>query len=131
MGKPVQCLVLACLCVAAACVVSGQDARAADGEKVGEQDKKRAALWQALGKALPKEYREIDVYAENSSLSQILFRSRGTTLTFSLQTGKVEPVLHMKALPRINRITFEQNKSGGYFALWANGQRELTISAEK
>ena len=96
-----------------------------------DEVKKRSALWQALWKALPEKYKEIDVYAENSSLSQVLFRSQGTTLTFSLQTGKVEEVHHMKALFKINRITYEQREAGGYYALWYNGQRELTISAEK
>ena len=129
MNKLVPCLVLACL-FAAACAVPGWAAGAADGEKGGEEDKKRAALWQALLKALPEKYKEIDVYAENAALSQVLFRSQGVTLTFSLKTGKVEPVLHMKALPKVNRITFEQNKTGGYFALWYYGQRELTVSAD-
>jgi hypothetical protein len=131
MNKLMPCLVLACLFVATTCRVPVQVARAADGEKGNEEGKKRAALWQALLKALPKKYKEIDVYAENPSLSQVLFRSQGTTLTFSLKTGKVEPVLHMKAIPKVNRITFEQNKNGGWFVLWYYGQRELEFSADE
>ena len=83
MNKVVPCLVLACLFVATTCRLPVQVAGAADGEKGNEDGKKRAALWQALLKALPEKYKEIDVYAENPSLSQVLFRSQGTTLTFS------------------------------------------------
>lgn len=133
MSKLVHCLVLACLFVAATCVAPGQVAGAADGEKGDEESKKRAALWQALHKALPEKYKKISVYAENPSLSEVVLRSQGTTLLFSLKTGKVEEVLHGKALVTINRITFGESKlgGGGYFALWYNGRRELTISAEK
>lgn len=126
----VLCLVLVCLFVAPVGRMPGQVARAAEVEE-NEEGKKRAALWKALGKALPEKYREIDVYAENPSLGQVVFRSHGTTLTFSLKTGKVEPVLHMKVLPKINRITFEQNKNGGWFVLWYYGQRELEIGADE
>lgn len=124
-----QCLVVACLFVAALCVGPRQVGVAAGGEK--GKGEKRAALWKALHKALPKKYKKIDVYAENSSLSEVLFRSQGTTLRFSLRTGKVEPVLHMKALPKINRITYEKREAGGSYALWYNGHRELTISADE
>jgi hypothetical protein len=92
---------------------------------------RRAALWQALEKALPEKYKVIDAYAEIPSLSAVLFRSRGTTLTFSLKTGKVEEVAHGKALGKINRITFEERKGAGDFALWYNGRRELTIAADR
>jgi len=110
----------------------GQSARAADREKEDAVDKERAALWQALANALPEKYKVIDAYAENPSLSVALFRSQKTTLMFSLKTGKVEEVPHMKALGKINRITFEEGKSGSEWVLWHNGQRQLTISgAEK
>ena len=33
----------------------------------------------------------------------------------------------MKALGRINRITFEQREDGGSWILWLNGKQELTI----
>jgi len=131
MNKLVPSLVLVCLFVAATGTVPGRVACAADSEKGDEEGKKRAALWQALLKALPEKYKEIDVYAENPSLSQVLFRSQGTTLTFSLKTGKVEPVLHMKLLRKVNRITFEQNKHGGWFVLWYYGEKELEISADE
>jgi hypothetical protein len=109
----------------------GQSARAAGGEKEDVVGRKRAALWQALAKALPEKYKEIDAYAENRSLSVVLFRSQRTTLTFSLKTGKVEEVPHGKTLGKINRITFEERKGGGDFALWHNGRRELTIAVER
>jgi hypothetical protein len=127
MGRLISGLVLGCLFGMAA----GPSARAADGEKEDVVGKKRAALWQALQNALPEKYKEIDAYAENPSLSAVLFRSQRTTLTFSLKTGKVEEVPHGKALGKINRITFEQRKDGGDFALWYNGRRELTIAGER
>jgi len=106
-------------------------ARPADPEKVDEAGKKRAALWEALEKALPKEYAQIDVYAENPSLTAVLFRSGSATLQFALKSGKVEVVHHMKVLGRINRITFYENKSGGAWILWLNGRHELSISGDK
>jgi hypothetical protein len=131
MGRLMSCLVLGCLFGMATCMAPGQSARAADQEKEDVVGKKRAALWQALEKALPEKYKEIDAYAENPSLSAVLFRSRGTTLTFTLKTGKVEEVPHGKVLGKINRITFEERKGGGDFALWYNGRRELTIAAAR
>ena len=106
-------------------------ARPADPEKGDEAGKKRAALWEALEKALPKEYAQIDVYAENPSLTAVLFRSGSATLQFALKSGKVEVVHHMKVLGRINRITFYENKSGGAWILWLNGRHELSISGDK
>src|SRR5262245_33892928 len=107
-----------------ACAAPGQGARAADEEKGGEPSPKRAALWQALEKSLPNKYQQIDAYAEDASLTRVLFRSQGDTLLFSLKTGKVEEVPHMKALGNINRITFEEDKGGGHFVLWYDGRQE-------
>ena len=121
-------LVLACLIVLTACVTASGRARAADQEKADKADKKRQELWQALEKALPKKYQPIEAYAENPSLTVVLFRSQGATLRFSFKTRKVEQVQHMKLLGRINRITFEERKDEGAWVLWYNGQRELTIA---
>jgi hypothetical protein len=129
MSKSVQRLVLICLCIAAACVAAGQVADTADREKATEAAKKRSAqreaLWEALEKALPEEYKSIDVYAENPSLSVVLFRSKRTTLRFSLRDGKVEEVGHMKALNRINCITYDERQRG--FVMWLNGKAELFV----
>ena len=116
-----------------ACMAPGQSARAADRETEDVVGKQRAALWQALENALPEKYKEIDAYAENSSLTVVLFHGPGSTqaLRFSLTTGKVEEVGHMKALGRINRITFEEGKDGGSWVLWYNGRRELTIGEKE
>jgi len=92
-------------------------------------DKKREELWQALLKALPKEYKQIDAYAENASLTAVLLYSRHAVLKFSLESRKVEEIHVMKALGRINRITFEQHEDGGNWILWLNGKRELTMDA--
>ncbi|MFO0880409.1 MAG: hypothetical protein U0840_23940 [Gemmataceae bacterium] len=130
MSRLIGWMVLACLLIFIGQGV-GWGASPAKGDKRDDQATKRAALWQALLKALPEKYREIDVYAENPSLTQVLFRSKGTTCLFSLRTGKVEPVLHMKLLPRINRITYEQNKVASFYALWYYGTMELSISADE
>src|SRR5262249_33005733 len=131
MGRLMSGLVLGCLLGMGTWLAPGQSARATDGEKEDVVGKKRAALWRALEKALPEKYKEIDAYAENPSLSAVLFCSQRTTLSFSLKTGKVEEVPHGKALGKINRITFEERKGGGDFGLWYNGRRELTIAAER
>jgi hypothetical protein len=131
MDRLTSRLMLVGLLGIATSMAPGQGTRAAGSEEGDAVDKKREALWQALEKALPEKYREIDVHAENPSLTQVLFRSQGMTLTFSLKTGKVEEVPHMKALAKINRITFEESQGGGDFALWHNGRRELTVAAER
>src|SRR5262249_58680121 len=110
MGRLMSGLVLGCLLGMGTWLAPGQSARATDQEKEDMVGKKRAALWQALEKALPEKYKEIDAYAENPSLTVVLFHSPASTqaLRFSLKTGKVEEVDHMKGLGRINRITFEE-----------------------
>src|SRR5262249_39457471 len=118
MARLLSCLVLGYLFGMATGMASGQSARAVDPEQEDVAGKKREALWQALEKALPEKYKEIDAYAENPSLSVVLFRSQRTTLQFSLKTGKVEEVPHMKELGKINRITFEEREGGG--RLYAN-----------
>src|SRR5262249_56663669 len=127
MGRLRSGLVLGCLFGMGTCLVLGQSAWAADREKEDVVSKARAALWQALEKALPEKYKKVAVYAENPSLTVVLFHSPGSTqaLRFSLKTGKVEKVGHRKVLGLINRITFEEGKAGGDWVLWSNGRREL------
>jgi len=96
-------------------------------EKSTQADKKREELWRALTKALPKRYEQIDAYAENPTLTKVLFYSGGATLKFSLESGKVEEISVMKTLGRINRITFEADGDAGTWILWRDGRRELTI----
>jgi hypothetical protein len=86
----------------------------------------RQELWVALEKALPEEFREIDVYAENDALTRVLFRSQGKTLLFSLESGKVERVIHQKHVRRANRVTYVP----GTFILWYNGRVELKVASE-
>ena len=131
MIRLVRRLAVVWLFVATVFAAPGQSARAARTETEDEADKKRAEIWEALEKELPKDYQQIDAYAENPSLTVVLFRSKGVTLRFSLKTGKVEEIKHMKKLAWINRITFEQDKGKEVWVLWHNGQRELTIGAEE
>src|SRR5262245_41455019 len=95
-------------------------------ESLPRAPQKRQDLWQALEKALPEEFREIDVYAETDALTRVLFRSQGKTFVFSVETGKVTQLDHMKFLRRVNRITY----TSGTFSLWYNGRVELNIGAE-
>jgi hypothetical protein len=89
--------------------------------------KQRQVLWQTLVKVLPKKYKSIDVYAENASLTVVVFRSQSATLKFTLKTKKIEEIPHSNKLARINRITFEDAKDSGKWVLWYNGRRELSI----
>jgi hypothetical protein len=101
-------------------------------EAARREEARREALWAALFKACPKEAQDINVYAENDSLTQVCFRSGGQTMLFSLRTGRAEPVHHMKALPRgsVNRITyFSRGPDDGAFILWSNGKHQLSIIA--
>ena len=86
----------------------------------------RQDLWEALEKSLPEEVRDIDVYAENDSLTRVLFRSQEMTFMFSTETGKVTHQDHQKFLRRVNRITYVPGK----FILWYNGRAESTIGTE-
>ena len=133
MARFAQRLVLAYLIILTACVTASGHARAASPEKADKVDKKRQQIWQALEKALPKKYQPIDAYAENPSLTVVLFHSPASTqaLRFSLKTGKVEELGHKKGLSRINRITFDEGKDGGDWVLWYNGRPELTIGDSK
>lgn len=101
------------------------------GEQTGrvqsEESEKRTALWQALMEACPQEYREIEVYGENPALTQVCFRSKGVTLLFDARREKVEVQNHVKMLPRINRVTYREDASGGVFLLWYYGQLELSL----
>ena len=127
MSRSLAVLIRPGLLVLTVCLTLGAIARAADAEKEDVDGKKRAVLWKAMEESLPKEHEEIGVYAENPSLTAVLFRSHGLTMRFSLQDGKVEEVMHMKKLGTINRITFEEVQGRGNWVLWYNGQRELTI----
>jgi hypothetical protein len=101
-------------------------------EAAKREEARREALWAALFKACPKEAQDINVYAENDTLTQVCFRSGGRTMLFSLKTGKAEVVHHMKALPRgsVNRITyFSRGRDDGAFILWFSGKHQLTIVA--
>ena len=135
VGEPlvefVRPLAVVWLFIATLVAAPGQSARAVRPETEDEAAKKRAEIWEALEKELPKDYQQIDAYAENPALTVVLFRSKGVTLRFSLKTGKVEEIKHMKKLAWINRITFEQDKGKEVWVLWHNGQRELTIGAEE
>jgi hypothetical protein len=131
MIRSLQRPVLACLFPFAICVAICGSPHAANAQTRDEFANQRAALWRALEESLPAEYNPIDVYAENHSLTAVLFRSKNVTLEFSLDTGKVDVIMHMKELDRINRITYENASSDGIWVLWHNGQRELTIGTGK
>ncbi|HLN30410.1 MAG TPA: hypothetical protein VK395_21890 [Gemmataceae bacterium] len=108
---------LACIYIAAPWAAPAPIGRATEGTRAvplealaeDKADKKREELWKALMKALPKEYKEIDAYAENSSLTAVLLYGRHAVRKFSLESRKVEQIPVMKALGRINRIAFEQH----------------------
>jgi hypothetical protein len=132
----VQRLILPlCLCLAGGSAVFGAQEPSQGPPAAQATESKRADLWKAFGKALPDgvTWQAIDVYAENASLSQICFRSRGVTYVFDLASGKTQPVLHAKALPdrSVNAITFLEGKAGGAFILWSNGTQQLSISARE
>ena len=111
-------------------VLGGESApQRQQGEQEPDQAR-RLRLWKSLREACPEKYRNIKVYGENDDLTVVCFRSERTTLMFRTKTGKVEPVIHMKVLPPVNRITYFENERGtGRFRLWHDGEVELTISS--
>jgi hypothetical protein len=117
-----------CMAVAAGMTLSNTHAKD-EARESPMADKKREELWKALTKALPTKYNEIDAYAENPSLTEVLFYSQGAVLKFSLEGAKLEEIQMMKRLGRINSITFEKRDNGGNWILWLNGQREAVIDA--
>ena len=102
---------------------NGQDAIAAE-----PIDKKRTELWQTLISVLPKDYEQIDVYAENVALNTVLLYSHGEVIKFTLTTKRLEKYQFAKVLGRINRITFSQNSDEGTWTLWSNGAVQSNIS---
>ena len=113
-------------------------AHAAAVEPAGSEEAKRNALWAAFQKAKPKDLGEIYAYGENPSLSAICFSTDRWMYLFSTKDGKVNDLTFMKVLPKINRITFREDKqlekSGpgkGWFVLWADGKVEMQFLADK
>jgi hypothetical protein len=107
-------------------------------EPAGGEQAKRKALWAAFRKAKPKKIGDIDAYGENPSLTAICFSAGREVYLFSAKTGKVEVQVFMQLLPKINRITFREDKrldkSGpgkGWFVLWANGEVKMNVMADK
>jgi hypothetical protein len=91
------------------------------------KDSKREVLWRKVIEACPPEYRKIQIYATNTELTKVCFRSGGKTFIYSTKTGKVEAVIHAKKIaPGINRITWDKS---GFFLLWYYGGVELKIGA--
>ena len=88
---------------------------------------RRAALWKAFAEASRDDVR---VYAENSSLTQICYRTGGKTRFFSLSRGAVEEIVHAKAVPFVNRITYERTGEKAEFVLWYNGAEELRVGVD-
>jgi hypothetical protein len=109
----------------------GPAGNAPEGEKLAV---KRKALWDALKQALPNVLEDMDAYGENATLTAVCFTGRGQVFVFSLEDHRVEKVMLEKAVPRINRITFEddsQTETGlpgsGRFVLWRGGDVELRV----
>lgn len=97
----------------------------------------RAQLWAALHRTLPsKSISVIDVYGENPSLTEVLFRSNGQTWLFSRASGELFFIQHAKLLPPglVKAITFERSPASpgkGFFVLWQGGAEVLRIGGSE
>lgn len=96
----------------------------------------RTKLWSALHRALPgKNISAIDLYCENPSLTEVLFRSNGQTWLFSSSSDELSLVQHAKAIPSgVNAITFERSPAHlgrGFFVLWHSGMDVLHIGSKE
>jgi hypothetical protein len=128
-------ILLACACILFASAIPSHGRRVDDeprkklvlAESPATVDQKRGALWLALTRALPQEYQHIDAYAENSTITTVLFYSHGSVLKFAAAPKKLEVIPIKKRLGTLNRITFEEEHDGGTWCLWFNGRREATI----
>lgn len=129
MTISVQRLAIGLLVLASASAAITHGSQDAPIREASNDDERRAALWQALEKALPKESQRIEAYAENPSMTAVLLRTESKTLRFYLDAGqgKVEEIQHMKVIGMINRITYEKQKDGASWVMWHNGRRECTI----
>jgi hypothetical protein len=89
----------------------------------------RKALWKEFKALLPET--QIDIYAENTAWTEILFRFGGSTFLYSLANRQANN-LETPALQRINCITFRRSKEGELeWVLWHNGKVERAIKADK
>jgi hypothetical protein len=125
------------LVVASVALVFEKHATAEEPTRGGEEAK-RKALFAAFQKAKPKDLGEVDAYGENPSLTCICFSADRRVYLFSPKEGKVRDLTFMKVLPKINRITFREDKhleksgpGNGWFVLWADGEVEMQFLAEK
>lgn len=107
-------------------------------KKVIGHIKERQALWAALVKAWPQTFGkdtvhagfdgkplvDLQICAENSSLTEICFYRQGEICTFDARTKKISPVVMQLVLPPINEITYTVSTSseGSNFILWSSGR---------
>ncbi|TXI75420.1 MAG: hypothetical protein E6Q43_03490 [Dokdonella sp.] len=91
----------------------------------------RPALWTALNKARQRvRMPAIDLYAENPSLTEVLFRADNRTWLFFANTRELKQVMHAKMVSGVNAITDEPDSSGGVggsYVLWQDGVEQLRI----
>ena len=93
---------------------------------------KRAALRQALDKAVPTELKPIEVQAENPSLTQVVFWSKGGIYVFDAKTAEVSRRSYMKAVIHVDRITFKESAKGiCLWELWIGEEVTLRFPADK
>jgi hypothetical protein len=104
---------------------------AADEPKQNGEDAKRDALWAALKKTKHEAVQKIDCYGENPSLTEVCFSADKQVYIFTLKEGKVRGLVFMKVLPKINRITFRQDKELSMYLLWADGKVEMEFAGNK
>ena len=106
--------------------------RAVVGVDQQSTEAKRKAMWASFKAKYPKESAEICVYGENPSATAILFRreQKSGTYEFSMKRGTVIEIQHMKAVQRVNRITFNADRDFSVWQLWYNGEIELILSAD-
>ena len=102
-------------------------------------EEKRKELWKVFHKVRFErfdEFQDIDLYAENNSLTRICFICDKGLFIFYWDEGEshIEQINPAKLMMynRINRITFEEaNKEGpGFFKLWYYETEELSIGSD-
>jgi hypothetical protein len=111
-----------------------------DSLKKTSVEEKRKELWNVFHQVRFEKFdkfQDIDLYAENNSLTRICFICDKGLFVFYWDKGEghIEQMKPAKLIMynRINRITFEEakNKEGlGFFKLWYYETEELSIGSD-
>ena len=105
--------------------------------KYTSHEEKRKKLWKDFNKIRLEKFggfQEIDLYAEDNSLTRICFICDKGLFVFYRNKSEsyIEKIKHTKLIKydKINRITYGEINNFGFFKLWYYETVELSVGAD-